>query len=116
MTSEGRTVSTLVTTLTSDGFDAALTGPLPWLVDFWAPWCAPCLALEPVLTEIAGELDGRLRVGRLDTLAHPAVAARYRVTSVPTLLVFTGGEPVHRLFVTRKRPLLTALEAVLRPS
>lgn len=101
-----------VVALTDATFDSRV-GDSPWLIDFWAAWCAPCLALEPVLGEVAAELSGRLLVGRVDTLANPVLVARYGVTSVPTLLVLSGGEVVKRVFADRKRVLLAELTEVL---
>ena len=73
-------------------FDAAIAGG-PLLVDFWAPWCRPCLALEPVLEQ----LTDRLPVARLNIDDHPEVAARYAILSVPTVMLFAGGEPLGTL-------------------
>jgi thioredoxin 1 len=73
-------------------FDAAIAGG-PLLVDFWAPWCRPCLALEPVLEQ----LTDRLPVARLNIDDHPEVAARYAILSVPTVMLFSGGEPLGSL-------------------
>jgi thioredoxin 1 len=97
-----------VVTLTDDTFADEVAGSV-WLVDFWAQWCAPCLAFEPVLVEVAAELAGRLRVGRVDVLGNPAVVERFSVTSVPTLLVFAQGAVIKRIFADRKRTLLAEL-------
>src|SRR6185436_10714031 len=64
------------------------------LVDFWAAWCPPCRALSPLVDELALEYQGRLKVGKLDVDGSPEVAARYGITSIPTLLVFQGGQVV----------------------
>jgi thioredoxin len=111
-------MSGAVVTLTDDIFDQQATDTgLPWLIDFWAEWCAPCLAIEPVLGEVATEMSGRLRVGRVDTLANPGLVARFEVSSVPTLLVFSGGTVTKRLFdATRKRILLAQLADVVAPA
>ncbi|MHB8469336.1 MAG: thioredoxin family protein [Gaiellaceae bacterium] len=68
-------------------FDTAIAGA-PVVVDFWAPWCGPCLKLEPVLAQ----LEARVDVAKLDIDEHPEIAARYDVLSIPTLVVFAGGE------------------------
>jgi thioredoxin 1 len=73
-------------------FDAAISGN-PVLVDFWAPWCRPCRALEPIL----GELESRVPVARLNVDEHPEIAARYEVLSIPTVTLFAGGRPVSTL-------------------
>lgn len=104
---------TAIVTLTDATFDAEVgAGPL-WLVDFWAQWCAPCLALEPVLAEVATELTGRLRVGRVDILANPELVKRFRVSSVPTLLALSGGVVAKRIIADRKRLLLAELAELL---
>ncbi len=84
------------------------------VVDVWAAWCPPCRALEPVLAELAADLDGALAVVALDSDANPEVARRYGVMNLPTMLVFRDGELVQRLVGARgKRLLLEALAPVL---
>jgi thioredoxin 1 len=102
----------LVRTLTDDTFDAeVVTSGAPYLVDFWAEWCGPCVALEPVIREIAAERQETLTVGRLDTIAQARTAARYEVMSVPTLLLFKDGEVVKKIHGARnKRVLLAEIE------
>ena len=71
-----------------------LASELPVLVEFTAPWCGPCHAIEPFLAELGREHEGRLRVVRLDIDANLRVPARYGVLSLPTVILFSGGEPV----------------------
>ena len=106
---------TTITELTSTTFDeTVLSADVPVLVDLWAEWCPPCHAVAPVLDEIAAEYPGRLRVTKVDVDAQPEVAARYGVMTLPTLLVFVGGQPVKRLVGARgKRHLLAELADVL---
>ncbi len=78
-----------------NNFDTeVLNSDLPCVVDFWAPWCAPCLMVAPAVEEIAGEYDGKLKVCKLNVDDAPSVAARYGIMSIPTLMVFKNGEPV----------------------
>jgi thioredoxin 1 len=69
-----------------------LSAELPVLVDFSATWCGPCKKLDPIVAELAAEYAGRLKVVKVDVDRAPAVAARFAVLSVPTLLLFRGGE------------------------
>jgi thioredoxin len=71
--------------------------PLPVLVDAWAPWCAPCRMIGPVVDELAAELAGRIRVAKLNVDENPATAARFDVRSIPTLLVLKAGREVDRI-------------------
>jgi thioredoxin 1 len=64
------------------------------LVDFWAPWCAPCRAVAPVVQQLAADYQGRLKVGKVNVDENPAVASGYGIRSIPTLALFKNGEPV----------------------
>jgi thioredoxin 1 len=82
-------------------FDAAISGGTV-VVDFWAPWCRPCHAIEPFLEEIAESAAGRVSFVKLNIDEHPEIAARYEVLSIPTVTLFKDGEP--RTTVIGARP------------
>jgi thioredoxin 1 len=81
----------------------------PVLVDFWAEWCAPCRMIGPSVEAVAVEFAGRVKVGKLNVDDHPEVAERYGVRSIPTLLVFRGGQVVEQRVGALPKAALTAL-------
>lgn len=81
----------------SKNFEAeVLNSAQPVLVDFWATWCGPCRMLAPVLEEVAKEKEGQVKVCKLDIDQSPDLASRYGVMSIPTLMVFKGGQVVNK--------------------
>ncbi|MBO5572617.1 MAG: thioredoxin [Clostridium sp.] len=84
------------TVLTVDNFEEeVLKSEVPVLVDFWATWCGPCQALSPIVEEVAGEVEG-VKVGKVDVDDQDKLARKYKIFSIPTLLVFKNGEVAER--------------------
>jgi thioredoxin 2 len=85
-------------TVTDATFEALVLGaPLPILVDVWAPWCGPCRMVAPVVAQVAAERGGRMLVAKLNSDENPRAAARYQIQSIPTLILFRGGQPIQRI-------------------
>ena len=104
-----------IVNLSSSTFDENVIGSdKPVVVDFWAEWCGPCKQIAPILAEIADEHAGDITVAKLNVDDHPDLAMRYNVMSIPTLLVFSGGEVSKRLVGAKsKGALLQELDEFL---
>jgi thioredoxin 1 len=97
--------------LTQDAFEESIASETPTLVDFWAEWCAPCRAIAPILEEIAVSHDGRIVIRKLNVDENPDITQRYGVMSIPTLILFAGGEEKARITGARaKEQLLKDIE------
>jgi len=79
----------------------------PVLVDFWAEWCQPCLKLGPTIDEVAGDYAGRAKVGKVDTDKNQAIAVKYGIQSIPTVILFQGGEEKKRFVGLRPKQEFT---------
>jgi len=113
LTIEGRPRTVTDATFAADVERSAL----PVLVHAWAPWCWPCQMIGPVVEEIALEMADRLRVGKLNVDENPSTAARFAISSIPTLLLFARGREVDRIVgVQTKADIARRIERVLRVS
>lgn len=96
--------------LTDGNFEAETNQGLT-LVDFWAPWCGPCRIIAPVIEELAGQYEGKVKVGKMNVDDNPEVSGKFRVMSIPTLILFKDGEAVEGMVGAQpKRALETLLD------
>ncbi|MBE7502245.1 MAG: thioredoxin [Verrucomicrobia bacterium] len=97
--------------------EQVLHSPVPILVDFWAEWCGPCRMVAPILDELASEYDGQIKVGKVNVDDNQQLAADYRITGIPTLLLFKQGRVEETMVgLKSKRDLKANIEKVLTPS
>ena len=104
-----------VTEVTEGNFEQeVMKASTPVLVDLWAAWCGPCRMIAPVVEELAGTYQGRIKMSKLNVDDHPQVAARFRIMNIPTLLLFKGGQEVDRIVgVVPKEELTRRIERVI---
>ncbi|KKD35991.1 thioredoxin [Limnoraphis robusta] len=85
-------------TLTDENFEIeVLKSPIPVVVDFWAPWCGPCRVMNPIVSGLAAEFDGVVKVGKLNIDDYEELPTQYRIEAIPTLLFFSEGEVIYRV-------------------
>lgn len=105
----------MIKTVSESTFEAEVVkSDRPVLVDLWAPWCGPCIAMEPAMKELATEFDGKVDIAKVNVDENPALAQSLDVMSIPTLMLFKGGKPVDRIIgLTAKDKLTGVLTAAL---
>ena len=101
-------------TITNENFENLKNGEQPLVVDFWATWCGPCRMVGPVISELAGEYEGRINVGKCDVEENEDLAAEFGIRNIPTILFFKGGQLIDKIVGAQpKAKLQEKFEALL---
>ena len=105
-----------ITEVGDNNFDAEVVqSDLPVLVDFWAPWCGPCKSIAPIIEELAGTYEGKLKFAKLNVDDHPATASRFGIRGIPNLIILKGGTVKEQIVgAVPKARLVSAIEKVLQ--
>jgi len=110
----GMTAQNVVTITDNNFTEEVINSDQPVLVDFWAAWCGPCQMLGPVVDQIAEELSGKIKVGKLNVDENRATASQYGIMSIPTLLMFKDGKVVEKIVgALPKQVLMSKIEAYI---
>ncbi|HMM10497.1 MAG TPA: thioredoxin [Bacteroidales bacterium] len=91
--------------LSDQNFDETVASGLS-LVDFWAPWCGPCRIVGPIISTLASDYEGRMKVGKLNVDENPLTAAKYGIRSIPTIMIFKDGKLVEKVVGAKPKPVL----------
>ena len=101
-------------TITSENFESLKKGEKPLVVDFWATWCGPCRMVGPIISELAGEYDVKVVVGKCDVEENEDLAAEFGIRNIPTIIFFKGGQVVDKIVGAQsKTKLQEKFEALL---
>jgi thioredoxin 1 len=99
----------------SDNFKTEVVqSDMPVLVDFWAPWCAPCKMIGPIIEELAGDFDGKVKIGKVNVDNNQQLAADFGIRGIPTVMLFKGGESINSFVgLKSKEDLAAALNGAI---
>ncbi|MGE5328207.1 MAG: thioredoxin [Deltaproteobacteria bacterium] len=92
--------------LSKDNFDETINSEVPVLVDFWATWCGPCRMLGPIIDQLGDELEGKVKIAKVNVDEQKELASRFQVMSIPTILIFKKGEMVEKMVGLRNKEAL----------